>query len=94
MYSATVRDLKLTKLSDEFGQYAIFLECACGHSRRCTPNTLAAFAGWDANLSDVSGYDARSAIRRSAAPEWSPLRWLGDIRVTSINGRFAERAIT
>jgi hypothetical protein len=53
MYSRGVRDLKVTKLSDEFGQYAIFLECACGHSRRCTPNTLAAFAGWDANLSDV-----------------------------------------
>ena len=40
-------------LSDEFGQYAIFLECPCGHSRRYTPNTLAAFAGWDARLNDV-----------------------------------------
>jgi hypothetical protein len=48
-----MRDLKITKLSDEFGQYAIFLECSCGHTRRCNPHTLAAFAGWDANLADV-----------------------------------------
>jgi hypothetical protein len=25
-----MKDLKITKLSDEFGQYVIFLECSCG----------------------------------------------------------------
>jgi hypothetical protein len=53
MYSISVRDLKIVKLSDEFGQYVIFVECACGHTRRCNPHTFAAFAGWDANLADV-----------------------------------------
>lgn len=48
-----MRRLNITKLSDEFGQYVIFLECACGHTRRASPHTLAAFAGWDANLADV-----------------------------------------
>jgi hypothetical protein len=48
-----VKDLKIDKLSDEFGQYTILLSCACGHTRRCYPNTLAAFAGWDAKLNDV-----------------------------------------
>jgi hypothetical protein len=48
-----MRDLKINKLSDEFGQYLIFIECSCGHSRRCHPQTLAAIAGWDARLNDV-----------------------------------------
>jgi hypothetical protein len=46
-------DLKIKKISDEFGQYLIFLECECGHVRHCNPSTLAAFAGWDAKLEDV-----------------------------------------
>ena len=51
MYSGYV---KIDKLSDEFGQYEILLTCkACGHTRRCLPHTLAAFATWDAKLGDV-----------------------------------------
>jgi len=53
MYSILMRDLKIEKLSDGFGQYLIFLKCSCGHIRRCNPSTLAAFAGWDARLDDV-----------------------------------------
>jgi hypothetical protein len=53
MYSIAMRDLNITKLSDEFGQYVIYLRCECGHIRRCSPHTLAAFAGWDALLENV-----------------------------------------
>jgi hypothetical protein len=53
MCSPSMRDLKITRLSDEFGQYSISLECPCGHTRRCSPHTLAAFAGWDAELQAV-----------------------------------------
>jgi hypothetical protein len=45
--------VKIVKLSDEFGQYLVLVECRCGHSRRCYPQTLAAIAGWDARLDDV-----------------------------------------
>ena len=48
-----MRDLAIDKLSDEFGQYVIYLRCTCGHIRRCQPQTLAAFASWDARLDDV-----------------------------------------
>lgn len=50
-----MKDLVIDKLSDEFGQYVILLTCACGHTRRCYPATLAAFANtsWDSKLSDV-----------------------------------------
>jgi hypothetical protein len=41
---------KIVKLSDEFGQYLIFIECRCRHSRCCYPQTLQAIAGWDARL--------------------------------------------
>lgn len=47
------RDLQVEKLSDDFGQYLIYLECECGYVRRCNPSTLAAFAGWEARLDDV-----------------------------------------
>ncbi len=47
------RDLRIDKLSDEFGQYEILLTCDCGHTRRVFPRTLAAIAGWDARLVDV-----------------------------------------
>jgi hypothetical protein len=53
MYSALVRDLNIQKLSDEYGQYVIYLKCSCGHIRRCHPHTLAAFAGWEARLEEV-----------------------------------------
>jgi hypothetical protein len=54
MYSPFMgRDPRIDKLSDEFGQYLILLKCECGHERRCNPNTLAAFAGWDTRLKDV-----------------------------------------
>jgi hypothetical protein len=46
-------ELQIIKLSDEFGQYQILITCDCGHTRRCYPRTLAAIAGWDANLNDV-----------------------------------------
>lgn len=49
-----MRDLKVEKLCDEFGQYLIYLCCECGHERRCYPRTLAAVAGWDAKLDDVA----------------------------------------
>jgi hypothetical protein len=49
-----MKPLKVDKLSDEFGQYEILLKCgSCDHARKCYPNTLAAFAGWDARLDDV-----------------------------------------
>jgi hypothetical protein len=31
----------------------IFIEYACGHTRRASPHTFAAFAGRDANLANV-----------------------------------------
>jgi hypothetical protein len=53
LYSGIVKDLVIDKLSDEFGQYTLLIECSCGHARRCYPNTLASFAGWDGKLADV-----------------------------------------
>jgi hypothetical protein len=47
------RDLRIEKLSDEFGQYEILLTCRCGHTRRVFPRTLAGIAGWDARMVDV-----------------------------------------
>jgi hypothetical protein len=53
MYSSYMRDLKIVKLSDQFGHYLIFIECGCGHSHRCHLQTLAAIAGWGARRADV-----------------------------------------
>jgi hypothetical protein len=53
MYSAVMRPLQITKLSDEFGQYQILLTCECGHTRKCNPQTLARIAGWDVKLDDL-----------------------------------------
>jgi hypothetical protein len=53
MYSLDMRDLHIKILSDEFGQYDIYLRCECGHIRRCFPKTLASIAGWSAKLDDV-----------------------------------------
>lgn len=48
-----MRDLRVEKLNDHFGQYELLLTCECGHTRKCYPHTLAAFAGWEASLADV-----------------------------------------
>ncbi len=45
--------IKVVKLGDHFGQYVLLLKCECGHSRTARPETLASFAGWDAELADV-----------------------------------------
>jgi hypothetical protein len=50
---ARMRDLKIERLSDEFGQYIIYLTCPCGHVRRASPHTFATMAGWDAKLTDI-----------------------------------------
>ena len=45
------REFKVEKLSDEFGQYVLFLKCeSCLHERRTTPHMLANVCGWDARL--------------------------------------------
>ena len=68
-----MRDLPIIRLSDEFGQYVIYLRCGCGHVRRCSPKTLAGFAGWDAKLGDVvrrlrcSKCNARECTARTVA---------------------------
>lgn len=50
-----MRDLKITKLSDEFGQYELILKCeGCLRERRTTPHMLANLCGWDAPLIDVA----------------------------------------
>lgn len=48
-----MRDLKIVRLSDEFGQYELWLTCKCGHTRRCNPRTLASIAGWEAELAAI-----------------------------------------
>lgn len=48
------RDFKVIRLSDEFGQYLLYLKCsACAHERQTYPNLLAHLCGWDATLEDV-----------------------------------------
>jgi hypothetical protein len=50
-----MRDLKITKLSDEIGQYTLILKCdSCLRERRTTPNLIAHIVGWDARLEDVA----------------------------------------
>jgi hypothetical protein len=45
---------RYSTLSDEFGQYELYLKCeSCLHERRTTPHLLASFCGWDAKLTDV-----------------------------------------
>jgi hypothetical protein len=46
-------DLKIERLSDNFGQFVITLRYECGHCRNASPKTLAGIAGWDAKLTDV-----------------------------------------
>jgi DNA-directed RNA polymerase subunit RPC12/RpoP len=46
---------QVDKLSDEFGQYTLVLQCAaCGHERIAEPHTLARLCGWDVRLEDVA----------------------------------------
>jgi hypothetical protein len=48
------RDFNVTRLSDEFGQYLLYLKCsACAHERQTYPNLLAHLCGWDAPLRSV-----------------------------------------
>jgi len=48
------RDFNVTRLSDEFGQYLLYLKCsACAHERQTYPNLLAHLCGWDAPLQTV-----------------------------------------
>jgi hypothetical protein len=48
------RDFNVTRLSDEFGQYLLYLKCsACAHERQTYPNLLAHLCGWDAPLQSV-----------------------------------------
>jgi hypothetical protein len=48
------RDFHVEKLSDEFGQYELWLKCeSCLHERRASPHTLAKLCGWDARLENV-----------------------------------------
>jgi hypothetical protein len=50
-----MRDLKITKLGDEFGQYELILKCgSCLRERHTTPHLLANICGWDAKLEDVA----------------------------------------
>jgi hypothetical protein len=50
-----MRDLVITKLSDEFGQYTLVLKCECClRERHTTPHLLAKLCGWDAKLDDVA----------------------------------------
>jgi hypothetical protein len=53
LYSITMRNLIVDRLSDHFGQYRIYLTCECGHIRKCSPHALAGFVSWDARLEDV-----------------------------------------
>src|ERR1700733_11223755 len=47
MYSTRMQDLKITKLSDEFGQYTLIPKCeSCLRERRTTPNMIAHIVGW------------------------------------------------
>jgi hypothetical protein len=48
------KEFRIEKLSDEFGQYELFLKCeSCLHERRTSPHKLANICGWDAKLNDV-----------------------------------------
>jgi hypothetical protein len=69
------RDFNVTRLSDEFGQYLLYLKCSeCAHERHTYPNLLAHLCGWDATLQTVEKRlryskcgKKRCHIRRAAA---------------------------
>jgi len=53
--SRVAPELKILKLSDEFGQYTLVLQCsACGHERHAQPHALARLCGWDASIEQVT----------------------------------------
>jgi hypothetical protein len=55
------RDFNVTRLSDEFGQYVLYLKCsACAHERQAYPTLLAHFCGWDATLQRIEKVPACS----------------------------------
>ncbi len=48
------REFNVNRLSDEFGQYQLYLKCsACAHERQPYPILLAHLCGWDATLQTV-----------------------------------------
>jgi hypothetical protein len=48
------RDFNVIQLSDEFGQYLLYLRCStCAHERQTYPRLLAHLSGWDATLRTV-----------------------------------------
>ncbi len=48
-------NVRIEKLSDEFGQYSLVLTCgACRHERTADPHVLGRLCGWDARLEDVA----------------------------------------
>jgi len=52
---AMAREIRIDKLSDEFGQYTLVLKCSeCGHERTTEPHTLGRLCGWDARLEDLA----------------------------------------
>jgi hypothetical protein len=51
---AMARELRIDKLSDEFGMYSLTITCACGRQRTVEPHTLGRLCGWDARLEDVA----------------------------------------
>jgi ribosomal protein L44E len=51
---AVATDPKINKLSDEFGQYTLVLQCSgCGHERHAQPHALARLCGWDTSIDHV-----------------------------------------
>lgn len=44
------KPLTIAKLSDNGGQFVLTVKCACGHTRTTSPETLARFTGWDAEM--------------------------------------------
>ena len=51
---AVATDLRFNKLSDEFGQYTLVLQCSsCGHERHAQPHALARLCGWDTGIDQV-----------------------------------------
>jgi len=73
-------DFKIRRLSDQFGQYVLYLTCAeCRHERQAFPQVLAQIAGWDALLVDVEkrlrcSKCGRKKCRIRAVPVQKPRR--------------------
>ena len=64
------RDFNVTRLSDEFGQYLLYLKCsACAHERQTYPNLLAHLCGWDAPLQYGGKAPEMFQMRQEALPD-------------------------